>query len=105
MIHIDSSRILFATWWLFVTILTAFYTANLTAYLTLSKIPIPFDSLQKIGYRDYWVARAGDTLEAVIKSRETPSNATHHYAIVIQKSPKVLLFHNNSCVLFFVIMW
>ena len=64
------------------TILTAFYTANLTAYLTLSKIPIPFDTLDKIGYRDYWVARAGDTLEAVLRAKATPSTKTMKYALV-----------------------
>lgn len=26
----DSTRLLFATWWIFITILTSFYTANLT---------------------------------------------------------------------------
>jgi ionotropic glutamate receptor len=67
----DSTRILFATWWIFVTILTAFYTANLTAYLTLSKIPIPYDNLEKIGYRTYWIARKGDTIEAIARSGET----------------------------------
>ncbi|OXA53118.1 glutamate receptor ionotropic, kainate 2 [Folsomia candida] len=67
----DSTRILFATWWIFVTILTAFYTANLTAYLTLSKVPIPYDNLEKIGYRSYWIARKGDTIESVAKAGTT----------------------------------
>lgn len=53
------------------TILTAFYTANLTAYLTLSKVPIPFDNLKKVGFRTYWIARKGDTIEAIVKSAET----------------------------------
>lgn len=29
----DSTRLLFATWWIFITILTSFYTANLTGGL------------------------------------------------------------------------
>lgn len=53
------------------TILTAFYTANLTAYLTLSKVPIPYDNLEKIGYRSYWIARKGDTIESVAKAGTT----------------------------------
>lgn len=61
------------------TILTAFYTANLTAYLTLSKVPIPYDSLEKIGYKNYWIARKGDTIEAVVKAGPTLQEG---YAIV-----------------------
>lgn len=53
------------------TILTAFYTANLTAYLTLSKIPIPYDGLHKIGYRKYWVTAKGDTIQEVLYSKPT----------------------------------
>ncbi len=78
----DSTRILFATWWIFVTILTAFYTANLTAYLTLSKVPIPYDRLEKVGYRDKWIARRGDTIEAVVKAGPTPNEPNYTYAIV-----------------------
>jgi len=32
------SRVLFATWWIFVQVLTSFYTAELTAFLTLVHI-------------------------------------------------------------------
>ena len=57
------------------TILTAFYTANLTAYLTLSKIPIPYDNIKKIGFRDYWVVKQGDTMEQVLQLKPPRNNS------------------------------
>jgi hypothetical protein len=36
-----SSRILFASWWIFVQVLTSFYTAELTAFLTLTDTSLP----------------------------------------------------------------
>lgn len=40
----DSTRLMFATWWIFITILTSFYTANLTAFLTLSRFTLPINN-------------------------------------------------------------
>lgn len=40
----DSTRMLFASWWIFITILTSFYTANLTAFLTLSRFTLPINT-------------------------------------------------------------
>ncbi|XP_074037794.1 ionotropic receptor 76b [Leptinotarsa decemlineata] len=52
----DSSRILFSTWWLFILILTAFYTANLTAFLTLSSFTLPITNPSDIARKNYkWV--------------------------------------------------
>ncbi|XP_022920171.1 glutamate receptor ionotropic, delta-1 [Onthophagus taurus] len=60
----DSSRILFSTWWIFITILTAFYTANLTAFLTLSKFTLPINKLSDIGDKKYsWVTHKGNAIE------------------------------------------
>lgn len=44
----DSTRLIFATWWIFITILTSFYTANLTAFLTLSRFTLPINSWDDI---------------------------------------------------------
>lgn len=44
----DSSRILFATWWLFITIVTSFYTANLTAYLTFNSLVLPIEKAEDL---------------------------------------------------------
>nr|AVH87308.1 ionotropic receptor 20 [Holotrichia parallela] len=63
----DSSRILFATWWIFITILTAFYTANLTAFLTLSRFTLPISSIADIGTKKYsWVSPKGSAIEAAL---------------------------------------
>ncbi|XP_075235011.1 ionotropic receptor 76b isoform X2 [Lycorma delicatula] len=64
----DSSRMLFATWWLFVMILTAFYTANLTAFLTLSKFTLPIQTIEDIGKQSHrWFTSEGGALEYAIK--------------------------------------
>ncbi|XP_044731290.1 glutamate receptor 4 [Chrysoperla carnea] len=63
----DSSRMLFATWWIFITILTAFYTANLTAFLTLSKFTLPIEKPEDIALKKYpWVAQEGHAIEALV---------------------------------------
>ncbi|XP_060530538.1 glutamate receptor U1 [Cylas formicarius] len=57
----DSSRLLFSTWWIFITILTAFYTANLTAFLTLSKFTLPINKPEDIVKKRYqWVTNRGN---------------------------------------------
>ncbi|KAL1509194.1 hypothetical protein ABEB36_003967 [Hypothenemus hampei] len=57
----DSSRILFSTWWIFITILTAFYTANLTAFLTLSKFTLPIEKPGDIIKKHYkWITNKGN---------------------------------------------
>lgn len=65
---IDSSRLLFSTWWIFITILTAFYTANLTAFLTLSRFTLPISTAEDIGAKKYtWVSHKGSLIEEAIK--------------------------------------
>ncbi|XP_032691216.1 glutamate receptor ionotropic, delta-2 [Odontomachus brunneus] len=63
----DSTRILFATWWIFILILTSFYTANLTAFLTRPQFTLPIDSLNDIVRKGYqWVTYKGRTIEYLI---------------------------------------
>ncbi|XP_076273356.1 ionotropic receptor 76b isoform X2 [Rhynchophorus ferrugineus] len=71
----DSSRILFSTWWIFITILTAFYTANLTAFLTLSKFTLPISEPKDIMKKQYkWVTNKGNGIvEELYNSREYSS--------------------------------
>ncbi|XP_030750751.1 glutamate receptor ionotropic, delta-2 [Sitophilus oryzae] len=71
----DSSRILFSTWWIFITILTAFYTANLTAFLTLSKFTLPISEPRDIVKKQYkWVTNKGNGIvEEINESREYSS--------------------------------
>ncbi|GLG96279.1 Ionotropic receptor 93a, partial [Gryllus bimaculatus] len=67
----NSSRILFATWWIFITILTSFYTANLTAFLTLSKFTLPIKDAKDIAkYRYRWIAQQGGPLEHLVDTNE-----------------------------------
>ncbi|CAH1993607.1 unnamed protein product [Acanthoscelides obtectus] len=65
----DSARLLFATWWLFILILTAFYTANLTAFLTLSKFTLPINSASDLGRKRIpWVTNKANGIRDVITS-------------------------------------
>lgn len=63
----DSARVMFATWWIFITVLTAFYTANLTAFLTLSDFTLPIKSPGDIGAgQRKWVTNKGNAIEDAI---------------------------------------
>jgi hypothetical protein len=44
----NSIRVAFATWWIYITIVTSFYTANLTAFLTLAKFSLPINEPQDL---------------------------------------------------------
>lgn len=64
----DSTRLIFATWWIFITILTSFYTANLTAFLTLSKFTLPIKEVEDIVAKDKpFVSTRGGGVEYAIK--------------------------------------
>ena len=66
----DSTRLLFATWWIFITILTSFYTANLTAFLTLSRFTLPIDGPRDLAKtKAGWIAHRGSALEYVVQVR------------------------------------
>ncbi|KAG7210243.1 hypothetical protein KM043_011791 [Ampulex compressa] len=63
----DSTRMLFATWWIFILILTSFYTANLTAFLTKPQFTLPINSLKDIVHRNYkWVTYKGRTVDFLL---------------------------------------
>lgn len=67
--YIDSTRLLFATWWIFITILTSFYTANLTAFLTLSRFTLPINNVDDIIKKDKnFVSQRGGLVEYAIKN-------------------------------------
>ncbi|XP_070502352.1 glutamate receptor ionotropic, delta-1 [Chironomus tepperi] len=65
----DSIRVVFATWWMFITILTSFYTANLTAFLTLSRFTLdinePKDLLNK---RHQFIGLRGSAVDYAIRN-------------------------------------
>ncbi|XP_047517997.1 glutamate receptor ionotropic, delta-2-like [Pieris napi] len=65
----NTTRVLFATWWLFIILLSAFYTANLTAFLTLSKFTLDIETVQDLYTKNYrWVAPEGGPVEYAIKN-------------------------------------
>ncbi|EFN61734.1 Glutamate receptor delta-2 subunit [Camponotus floridanus] len=68
----DSTRILFATWWIFILILTSFYTANLTAFLTKPQFTLPINNLQDIVRKGYqWVTYKGRIIDFVLSHHIT----------------------------------
>ncbi|KAL9909618.1 ionotropic receptor 76b [Glossina fuscipes fuscipes] len=77
----DSTRLLFATWWIFITILTSFYTANLTAFLTLSQFTLPFNTVDDILYKNkYFVTVRGGGVEYAIKTVNESLYMLHYMA-------------------------
>ncbi|XP_047518136.1 glutamate receptor ionotropic, delta-1-like [Pieris napi] len=65
----NSTRVLFATWWLFIILLSAFYTANLTAFLTLSKFTLEIETVQDLYNKNYrWIATEGGPVENAVKN-------------------------------------
>ncbi|KAL6257038.1 hypothetical protein P5V15_011973 [Pogonomyrmex californicus] len=68
----DSTRILFATWWLFILVLTSFYTANLTAFLTKPQFTLPINSVQDMVHKSYqWVSYKGRDLDFLLSQYES----------------------------------
>ena len=63
------SRILFATWWIFVQVLTSFYTAELTAFLTLVDSSLPIKNLEDLKnvQSAKWIAIAGATFQNMVE--------------------------------------
>ncbi|XP_043514940.1 glutamate receptor ionotropic, kainate 5 isoform X1 [Frieseomelitta varia] len=86
----DSTRMLFATWWIFILILTSFYTANLTAFLTKPQFTLSISSLQDIVKKGYsWVTYEGRTIDfllsqnhqtelSILNATKTPQNFEYH---------------------------
>ncbi|XP_068230785.1 glutamate receptor ionotropic, delta-2-like [Palaemon carinicauda] len=66
----DSSRILFATWWLFIMIVTSFYTANLTAFLTFNGLKLPIQNVKDLAQDPSisWIAYNDGALVEIIKN-------------------------------------
>ncbi|KAM3968043.1 ionotropic receptor 76b [Aphomia sociella] len=69
----NTTRVLFTTWWLFIILLSAFYTANLTAFLTLSKFTLDIENPQDLYKKNYrWVAAQGSAVQYIV------SNSNEH---------------------------
>jgi len=73
----DPTRLLFATWWMFILILTSFYTANLTAFLTKPQFTLPINNVQDIVRKGYqWITYKGRTIDFLL-SQVSPLASTH----------------------------
>ncbi|XP_066591748.1 glutamate receptor U1-like isoform X1 [Prorops nasuta] len=86
----DSTRMLFATWWIFITILTSFYTANLTAFLTKPQFTLPIQSLNDVVSKNYeWAAFAGRTVQFLLtqdaETELTPLNKSKYHGKFIDE--------------------
>lgn len=58
---------LFATWWIFILILTSFYTANLTAFLTRPQFTLSISSLEDIVHKEYnWITYKGRIVDFLL---------------------------------------
>nr|QIJ45760.1 ionotropic receptor [Glyphodes pyloalis] len=65
----NTTRVLFTTWWIFIILLSAFYTANLTAFLTLSKFTLDIETPQDLYKKNYrWVSHEGGAVQYVVNS-------------------------------------
>ena len=60
---------MFITWWLFVQVLTSFYTPQLTAYLTLSDTTPPIKSLQDLSNSPdaKWISVSGNSFQGMVE--------------------------------------
>ena len=68
--HLDAIRILFAAWWIFIQVITSFYTAELTAVLTLSTNDLRVNNLNELKEDSgaKWVAVEGAQMELLKKN-------------------------------------
>lgn len=65
----DSIRVAFATWWIFITILTSFYTANLTAFLTLARFSLPINVPKDlVDKRQAFISQRGFAVEYAVRN-------------------------------------
>ncbi|KAI5636647.1 ligand-gated ion channel domain-containing protein [Phthorimaea operculella] len=67
----NTTRLLFATWWIFIILLSSFYTANLTAFLTLSKFTLEIKNAEDLYKKNYrWVTEEGGAIQYIINDPE-----------------------------------
>nr|ALT31618.1 glutamate receptor ionotropic 1 [Cnaphalocrocis medinalis] len=63
----NTTRVLFTTWWIFIILLSAFYTANLTAFLTLSRFTLDIETPQDLYKKNYrWVSAEGSAVQNIV---------------------------------------
>lgn len=96
---IDTTRVLFATWWLFVILLSAFYTANLTAFLTLSKFTLDIEKPEDLYKKNYrWVAPEGGPVYNIIEN-------VRYFFFSFRYLHLFDLFEHRLKINYFVVLW
>ncbi|XP_053988095.1 glutamate receptor ionotropic, delta-2 isoform X2 [Hylaeus volcanicus] len=92
----DSTRMLFATWWIFILILTSFYTANLTAFLTKPQFTLSISSLQDIVHKGYsWVTYKGRTVDFLLSQVKSRPMSTDSKVFRILSNFLFFFFQNH----------
>ncbi|XP_044018617.1 glutamate receptor U1-like [Aphidius gifuensis] len=67
----DSNRVLFASWWIFIIILTSFYYASLNKFLYSSKLTLPYHSIADIvNDNQKWLATSERYIDFALKQSE-----------------------------------
>ncbi|XP_053599528.1 glutamate receptor 4-like isoform X2 [Plodia interpunctella] len=79
----NTTRVLFTTWWMFVMLLSAFYMANLTAFLTLSQFTLEVNSPLDLMKKNYpWIAPSGGLVEFAVTK---PTGNMHYLNQMVKK--------------------
>ncbi|XP_031339493.1 glutamate receptor ionotropic, delta-1-like [Photinus pyralis] len=87
----DSARVTIASWWIFATLITAIYTANLTTYLTISELPL---SVSDIASKRYpLIIKTDSLIETLI------NNNLEELHVTYKNSRKVFVNSNDDDIL------
>ncbi|KAG5684140.1 hypothetical protein PVAND_013381 [Polypedilum vanderplanki] len=90
----DSIRVAFATWWMFITILTSFYTANLTAFLTLSRFTLPINEPRDLlSKRHQFIGLRGSAVEYAVRNT---MEELDYLLTMVDKNQAIFTNQNND---------
>ena len=73
-----SARLVLASFWLTVLLLTAVYTGNLTASLAVSDVQMPFSTLDELAQDDQYILQIMDGTSQLDTFRVTGYNTVVH---------------------------
>ncbi|VDP20310.1 unnamed protein product [Soboliphyme baturini] len=86
-----SGRIVAATWWLFGFIIIASYTANLAAFLTVSRLETPISSIDELAkqYKIKYAPSKGSAAESYFRRMAEIENKLFEYVLFAGDSPSL----------------
>lgn len=78
-------RVVVLTWAIFGLVLSAFYTANLTAYVTVPMYGFPVERLEDLRTNTEvkWLARSGTFLTATIEDHNATDDVSYPYTVIM----------------------